>query len=960
MSGTPLPESFGRNGAYKVVGVIGRGGFATVYKAYHAALDRHVAIKVLRPEMVEPEGARNRFQIEARASARLAGHPNIVTVYDYGEEEGSAYLVLQFVDGLTLDKRLAQPISAQEIDKIVAGVASALDFAHRNNLIHRDIKPSNVLLEQDGTAILSDFGIAKLLDATASMTNTLLGTPDYMSPEQITGSPLDARSDVYALGVMVYRIFAGKTPFQGAPMAILHQHVHAAVPEIPPNPLTGRPCPAAVEAVIRRALAKYPEERQASAGQLAAELRQALRPLILTEQAQDALRASDVARAEGIAAELIRDHPSYPEGTQLQAEISRVRARLAQRSRLMALIEGEQWGAAGEEIDRYGLRNDPDSAILGLVRRADAGLAAERSRQEAARRAEQERQRRENEAREAARRAQEAREAAWREQQAREAAQREAEAREAARREREAQEAARREFEAREAARREQEARDAALREQEARDAARREAEAREQARREFEAKELARRQQEAREAEERRQLQEQVERARREREQREARERQERQERERARLAHLEELERQVDQESGLSPQEIEARAAERTRRRQLAQVGAATAPPGGPAAATSGRSPVLAMTVVVGLLVAALVGGGVLFGPSLLSSASGQPATPTSGVAAQASATSGPAAKPTAAPTTAPTGAPTPAPTTGPAAKPTVAAQQSIPTPAPKPQQGPTAVAAKPEAKPEPPTAVPPTPAPPLPTRITGRDGAEMALVPGGEFLMGQDGDPSIGPRHPLTLPPFYLDLTEVTNARFQKYVEEAGAKPEGDWRRYFDPVHFDAKFYDVERNDHPVVNVTWKDADNYCRWAGKRLPHEAEWEKAARGTDGRLWPWGNEPHPEFANVENQTEGEPDTKRVGSFPRGASPYGLLDMTGNAREWTNSALQPYPLAQPTAGPDGAGSRVTRGGSWLSLPNSIELTRRLAEPTSIAAKDLGFRCAQSADQAGGR
>ena len=106
MSSTALPESFGRNGAYKVVGVIGRGGFATVYKAYHAALDRHVAIKVLRPEMVEPEGARNRFQIEARASARLAGHPNIVTVYDYGEEEGSAYLVLQLVDGETLEKRL--------------------------------------------------------------------------------------------------------------------------------------------------------------------------------------------------------------------------------------------------------------------------------------------------------------------------------------------------------------------------------------------------------------------------------------------------------------------------------------------------------------------------------------------------------------------------------------------------------------------------------------------------------------------------------------------------------------------------------------------------------------------------------------------------------------------------------------------------------------------------------------
>src|SRR5215212_12046529 len=213
----PLPQTFGPRGRYRVVSTIGRGGFAIVYKAYHLALDRYVAIKVLRPELVEPEGALRRFQIEARASARLAGHPNIVTIYDIGAEDGSAYLVLQLVEGQTLERRLAGPITALEIDRIITGVALALDYAHSRNIIHGDIKPSNVLLEQDGTPVLSDFGIAKLLDATASMTNTLIGTPDYMSPEQIRGLVLDGRSDIYALGVMVYRIFAGEPPFHGKP-----------------------------------------------------------------------------------------------------------------------------------------------------------------------------------------------------------------------------------------------------------------------------------------------------------------------------------------------------------------------------------------------------------------------------------------------------------------------------------------------------------------------------------------------------------------------------------------------------------------------------------------------------------------------------------------------------------------------------------------------------------------------
>jgi formylglycine-generating enzyme required for sulfatase activity len=401
------------------------------------------------------------------------------------------------------------------------------------------------------------------------------------------------------------------------------------------------------------------------------------------------------------------------------------------------------------------------------------------------------------------------------------------------------------------------------------------------------------------------------------------------------------------------LPPAEVEARAAER-HRRELARRGIEPAPEEAwEAHAKSQRSPVLIWAISAVAFVALAVSAMAATGSLPFGLGGTATATP---VQIGAGPTTAPAVTP-AAPTqqaAQPKPAVTPA-TATPAAS--VPKPGVTPTTAPQPkpeQQG----VPKPGAKPE--VTVPPsptTPPAPLPPSIVGKDGAEMRLVRGGAFLMGQDGDPSTAPRHKLELPDFYVDLVEVTNTRYAKFVEQSGFKPQGDWRKFFDPANFDPKFYDADRNEHPVVNVTWNDARSYCEWAGKRLPFEAEWEKAARGEDDRRWPWGNEPHPEFANVENNTEGEPDTKRVGSFPKGASPFGLQDMTGNVREWTASSLQPYPVTDPTAGTEGATSRVTRGGSWLSLPTSIELTRRLAEPVDTAAKDLGFRCAVSADQA---
>jgi serine/threonine protein kinase/N-acetylneuraminic acid mutarotase len=308
-----MPTSFGPHDAYRVVEEIGKGGFATVYKAHHAALDRYVAIKVLRPELLRDEHGRQRFEREARIAARLSGHPNIVTIYDYGEQDGLAYLILEYIDGTTLQKRLAEPISFAEIDRIVSGVSAALDFAHGHHLVHRDVKEANVLFGKDGRVVLSDFGIAKLLDSVTSVTASVIGTPEYMSPEQVMSANVDGRSDIYALGAMVYRIFAGRPPFAGSPLSILHQHVHETPP---PLPTDGRPIPPGVEQVVQRALAKDPDARYATAGELAADLSAALRPAILRERAGGAAVADELGRTEQLA-----DRP--PTASSASSQVSR-------------------------------------------------------------------------------------------------------------------------------------------------------------------------------------------------------------------------------------------------------------------------------------------------------------------------------------------------------------------------------------------------------------------------------------------------------------------------------------------------------------------------------------------------------------------------------------------------------------------------------------------------------------
>ena len=222
---------------YQLEILLGQGGMASVYKAYQANLERYVALKILHPNLVTDEGFITRFQREAAAIARLR-HPNIVQVYDFDVADGLYYMVMEFIDGLTLKAELQrrnqtqQPFSLNETERIFGDLTAAVDYAHGQQMIHRDLKPANVMLNRHGRAVLSDFGIARLINATQmTVTGAVFGTPAYMSPEQGRGERGDTRSDIYALGVVLYEMVTGVVPFEGdTPMSVIMQHINAPLP----------------------------------------------------------------------------------------------------------------------------------------------------------------------------------------------------------------------------------------------------------------------------------------------------------------------------------------------------------------------------------------------------------------------------------------------------------------------------------------------------------------------------------------------------------------------------------------------------------------------------------------------------------------------------------------------------------------------------------------------------------
>jgi serine/threonine protein kinase len=313
-------------GKYQIIERIGRGGMADIYRSKQPDLDRDVAIKVLNPYMTaEDTDFVSRFRREGRAAAALR-HPNIVQVFDF-EHQGEVYfLVMEYIEGRTLKEILTdlrekmEFLSLGEVLRILSQVGDALDYAHQQGTLHRDVKPSNIMINKKGLAILMDFGIARMMSGSAYITTGMaLGTPAYMSPEQADGRQVDHRSDLYSLGVVLYEMLAGRTPFEGdTPVAVMRKHEKDP---LPPLRDTRPDLPQTVEDVLQIALAKDPDRRFQCARALVDSFQAALEGKPLPSAAAcEVLTTDAVATLLGRQASLpTANHDIYSETTQYGA-----------------------------------------------------------------------------------------------------------------------------------------------------------------------------------------------------------------------------------------------------------------------------------------------------------------------------------------------------------------------------------------------------------------------------------------------------------------------------------------------------------------------------------------------------------------------------------------------------------------------------------------------------------------
>jgi serine/threonine-protein kinase len=270
-----MAEALTKAGRYQIVSELGRGSMGVVYEGFDPIIGRTVAIKTMLPEGLSPqefEEYKTRFQREATAAGKLA-HPNIITVYDFGEDNGVLYLAMEFLEGKSLEK-IVQEQTVLPIETILPiddQICSALDHAHRNKVVHRDIKPANIMILQNGLVKVTDFGIAKMMDMGMTQAGQILGTPNYMSPEQVKGRQIDGRSDIFSMGVILYELVTGEKPFGGQNITTV---IYKIINE---NPIPPRELDASIHAglsyVISKALAKNPDERYQTCKELAEDLR---------------------------------------------------------------------------------------------------------------------------------------------------------------------------------------------------------------------------------------------------------------------------------------------------------------------------------------------------------------------------------------------------------------------------------------------------------------------------------------------------------------------------------------------------------------------------------------------------------------------------------------------------------------------------------------------------------------
>ena len=385
-------STFGR---YQIEAELGRGAMGTVYRAVDPLLERTVAIKTLNPDLPGDTLAevKARFLREARSAGKL-NHPNVVTIYDVGEADGIAYIAMEFLDGRSLrevlDANTMLPIYT--IADIAAQIADALDYAQRNGIVHRDVKPANIMISRMGHAKLADFGLAYVQSSTMTQVGTVLGTPKYLSPEQVLGQPVDGRADIFGLGVVLFEMLTRKTPFERPHMTVASLLQNIVTEPAPSAVALNREIPAAFDSILARALAKRPEDRYQRGGDFANDLRnykrlsgpeadltmiapRGVQPAAVTSAplAPEIPAGSGPVRADSISQEdvsqLLQDVEAFSRN--LDAEQARQRAEYEAREKAAAeaaRAAAEARAAAASQTRAQAATPAAKSGLIGMLR----------------------------------------------------------------------------------------------------------------------------------------------------------------------------------------------------------------------------------------------------------------------------------------------------------------------------------------------------------------------------------------------------------------------------------------------------------------------------------------------------------------------------------------------------------------------------------------------------------------